>query len=121
MTTGEKLERKSFDNPDETRKPGRGTAKVVNVGGFGLMHVTLEPGWRWSEDVKPAAKTESCQADHVIQMISGRMRVVCGGIEDEFGPGDIGHVPPGHDAWVVGDEPVVYLDITGSGVWARPS
>jgi hypothetical protein len=49
------------------------------------------------------------------------MRVVCGGIEDEFGPGDVGHVPPGHDAWVVGDEPVVYLDITGSGVWARPS
>jgi len=121
MAHSEKLERKSFDNPDETRTPGRGTAPVVNVGGFGLMHVTLEPGWRWSEDVKPMAKSETCQADHVIHMISGRMHVVREGSEEEFGPGDVGHIPPGHDAWVVGTEPAVYLDITGSGLWAKPS
>jgi uncharacterized RmlC-like cupin family protein len=121
MTTGETLQRKSFDHPDETRKPGRGTAQVVNVGGFGLMHVTLEPGWRWSEDVKPNAHTDTCQANHVIQMVSGHMHVVYGESEEEFGPGDLGHIPPGHDAWVVGDEPAVYLDITGSGVWARSS
>jgi len=115
------LQRGSFDNPDEVRKPGRGTAKVVNVGEFGLMHVTLEPGWRWSEDVKPIAKTDSCQAHHVIQMESGRMHVVHNdGSETEFGAGDLGLVSPGHDAWVVGDEPAVYLDITGSGVWDKP-
>jgi quercetin dioxygenase-like cupin family protein len=121
MTTSERLQRRSFDHPDETRKPGRGTAQVVNVGGFGLMHVTLEPGWRWSEDVKPMAHTETCQANHVIQMISGRMRVTHEGTEEEFGPGDLGHIPPGHDAWVIGNAPAVYLDITGSGLWAKPS
>jgi hypothetical protein len=118
----ETLERKSFDNPDETRKPGNGTAKVVNIGGFGLMHVTLNPGWRWSQDVKPTTHTDSCRANHVIHMISGRMHVVHDdGSQEVFGPGDLGSVAPGHDAWVVGDEPAVYLDITGSGVWARPS
>jgi quercetin dioxygenase-like cupin family protein len=120
MTANEQLQRRSFDQPDETRRPGRGTAQVVNVGGFGLMHVTLEPGWRWSDDVKPSAHTDTCQADHVIQMISGHMHVVREGAEEDFGPGDVGHIPPGHDAWVVGDEPAVYLDITGSGIWARP-
>jgi quercetin dioxygenase-like cupin family protein len=85
------------------------------------MRVTLEPGWRWSEDVKPMAHTEMCQANHIIQVQSGRIRISYDGTEVEFGPGDLGHIPPGHDGWVIGDEPVVYLDITGSGIWARPS
>lgn len=121
MTTNQKLERKSFDNPDETRNPGRGTAQVVTVGGFGLMHVTLGPGWRWSEDVKPTAHTETCQANHVIQMLSGRLGISYEGTEEEFGPGDLGHIQPGHDGWVIGDEPAIYLDVTGSGIWAKPS
>src|SRR5438105_1807118 len=110
MTTSDSLQRRSFDNPDEVRRPGSGTAKVVNVAEFGLMHVNLPAGWRWSTDVKPIAKTDSCQARHVIHMESGRMRVVMeDGTETEFGPGDVGLVSPGHDAWVVGDEPAVYL------------
>lgn len=118
----ETVQRKSFDTPDETRRPGNAIAQVVNIGGFGLMHVALNPGWRWSQDVKPTAHTDSCQANHVFQMASGRMHVVHeDGSEEEFGPGDLGLVAPGHDAWVVGDEPAVYLDITGSGTWAKPS
>jgi hypothetical protein len=122
MATSEKLQRRNFEEPDDKRKPGRGTANVVNVGEFGLMHVTLSPGWRWSEDVKPTTHTDSCQARHVIHMQSGRMHVVMeDGSETLFGPGDVGLISPGHDAWVVGDEPAVYLDITGSGVWAKPT
>ena len=122
MGGNEKLQRRNFDDPDETRKPGSGTARVVNIGEFGLMDVSLPPGWRWSQDVKPITGTDSCQAYHVIQMRSGRMHVVLDdGSETEFGPGDLGLVSPGHDAWVVGDEPAVYLDITGSGTWAKPS
>ncbi|HEX6508743.1 MAG TPA: cupin domain-containing protein [Chloroflexota bacterium] len=121
MTTSESLQRKSFDNPEETRSLGRGTAQVVNVGGIGLMHVTLQPGWRWSEDLKPRGHTETCQANHVIQMVSGHLRVTHEGSEEEFGPGELGHIPPGHDGWVVGNESAVYLDITGSGIWPKPS
>jgi quercetin dioxygenase-like cupin family protein len=89
---------------------------------MGIMHVTLQPGWKWSKDVKPIAKTDSCQAPHLNYMISGRMHVVMDdGTEEDFGPGDIAVIPPGHDAWVVSDEPVVTLDVTGSGVWAKPS
>jgi hypothetical protein len=122
MATSKDLQRRSFDNPDETRKPGSGTASVVNIAEFGLMHVSLPPAWRWSKDVKPTAKTDSCQARHVIHMESGRMHVVMeDGTETEFGPGDVGLVSPGHDAWTVGDVAAVYLDITGSKVWAKPS
>src|ERR1035437_575468 len=122
MATSDKLQRRSFDSPDETRRPGRGTANVVKVGEFGLMSVSLPPGWRWSEDVKPTVNTDSCQALHVIEMHSGRMHVVHDdGSETDFGPGDVGLISPGHDAWVVGNEPAEYLDITGSGIWAKPS
>lgn len=119
MTKSEDLERKSFDRPDETRSLGRGSANIANIGGYALMFVSLEPGWRWSEDVKPMVGTESCQANHLIHFVSGRLHVTRGASEEEYGPGDIGHIPSGHDAWVVGNEPVVYLDITGSGVFPR--
>ncbi len=103
---------KSFNNPDEQHKPGRGTVDVVSVGGVTTRRLTLQPGWRWSEDVKPEAKTETCQIAHYNIHISGRLGVTMNGKETEYGPGDVALVPPGHDAWVLGDEPVVIIEQT---------
>ena len=113
---------KSFDSPDETRPfQGKGEARVVNIGGQAVGKATFEPGWKWSENVKPIAQTDSCQVSHLGYILSGRIHIqMDDGSEEELGPGQVGAVPSGHDAWTVGDEAVVYLDITGSGVWAKP-
>lgn len=108
-----KMQHKNFDTPDEQHKPGRGTVDVVKLDGFTLRRLTFQPGWRWSEDVKPTAKTESCQIPHLNIQISGKLGVkMTDGTEHEFGPGDISLVPPGHDAWVVGNEPVIIIEQT---------
>jgi quercetin dioxygenase-like cupin family protein len=79
----------------------------------------LEPGWRWSEHVQPLAGTDSCEASHTGYVLSGRMRVaMADGVEGEAGPGFAFVIPPGHDAWVVGDEPCVFLDFTGMDEYA---
>jgi len=94
--------------------------ELVNVGGSTIGLITFEPGWRWSECVKPVVGTESCQAPHTGYTISGRLHVVMDdGTEGEVGPGDAGWVAPGHDAWVVGDEPYVGLDFTGAADYAK--
>ena len=103
---------KSFDTPDEQHKPGRGTVDVVILGGTTTRRLTFQPGWKWSEDVKPAAKTETCQIPHLNIHISGRLKVQMDGKETEYGPGDVALIPPGHDAWVVGDEPAVIIEQT---------
>jgi hypothetical protein len=106
------IEVKRFDAPDETRPfEGRGKADVVNVGGKAVARGVFEPGWRWSENVKPIARTDSCEVSHLGYCISGRMRVrMDDGSEVEMGPGQVVAIPPGHDAEVVGDEPCVFLD-----------
>jgi hypothetical protein len=115
------LLKRTFDSPDETRPAGSGKAAIVNLGQATFMRVTLPPGWRWSKDVKPIAHTESCQAAHLGYVLSGRMHAVMDdGTEADFGPGDLMLMAPGHDAWVVGNEPYVGLDITGSAAWAKP-
>ena len=107
------IQEKRFDTPDEQHKLGRGTVDIVKLGGFTLRRLTFQPGWKWSEDVKPEAKTDSCQIPHLNIHISGRLHVkMTDGIEKEYGPGDITLVPSGHDAWVVGDEPVVIIEQT---------
>jgi len=121
MTMTQTVERRTFQQPDERRPAGSGEARILNVGEIGLMRVTLPAGWRWSIDVDPVVRTGSCQAPHLVYVLSGRIHIrMEDGTEEELGPADVGTVPPGHDAWTVGDEPVVYLDITGSGVWAKP-
>ena len=107
------MQNKSFDEPDTTRSFPKGKVELVKLGliSFGLS--TFEPGWRWSESVKPLAKTASCQALHTIYHMSGRLHVrLDDGTEKEYGPGDVYMIPPGHDAWTVGDEPAVGLDIS---------
>jgi quercetin dioxygenase-like cupin family protein len=111
-----KLERKSFDKADETRpfKDNKGRMEVVAVGDHVIGKGIFEPGWRWSEHVKPIAGTPSCQAAHTGYILEGRMAVrMDDGSHAEYGPGDAFFMPPGHDAWIVGDSRCVVLDFTG--------
>jgi len=114
------MERKSLDAPDERRSFPKGQVQVVTVGGTTFGRATLQPGWKWSESVKPIAGTETCQTEHLQYHVSGRLHVVMDdGTEAEFGPGDVSLIPPGHDAWVVGNEPVVIIDILGMANYAK--
>ncbi len=99
---------KTFDTPDETRQPDKTRIDVVHLGSATAARFTLQPGWRWSECVKPVVGTDSCQARHLGAVVSGRLHVVHDdGSEGDAGPGDAYLIEPGHDAWVVGDEPFV--------------
>jgi len=119
---GTRMEKKSFASPDETRpfEEGSGELRLVNTGQGAVGQATFRPGWRWSKHVKPIAKTESCQAAHVGYFVSGRLRVrMDDGSEEEFGAGEVHVIPPGHDAWVVGDEACVAVDWTGFSDYAK--
>jgi hypothetical protein len=115
------LEVKNFDSADERRPfEGKGHADVVNVAGRDIGRGTFEPGWRWSENVKPIAETDSCQVSHLGYVVSGRMRVFMDdGSEGECGPGDVVAIAPGHDAEVVGEEPCVMVDFGEFGEYAK--
>jgi quercetin dioxygenase-like cupin family protein len=117
------LEAKSLDTPEEVREfVSNGRAEIVNLSSGSVGKGTFEPGWRWSEHVKPIAGTESCQVQHIGYVLSGRMKVVGDdGSEIEVKPGDAFDMPPGHDAWTVGDEPCVLVDFGGlEGYAQRP-
>ena len=115
------VEVKSFNSPDEVRPfEGNGQAEVINVGGRTIGRGTFEPGWKWSENVKPIAGTDSCQVSHLGYCLSGRMKVMMDdGSEGECGPGDVVAIPPGHDAVVVGDEACVFIDFGEFGDYAK--
>ena len=121
QTTPDVVQHKSFQRPEDVREFPKGRVEIVNVGDFTLGRATLQPGWRWSTCVKPVVKTKSCQAAHLQYHVSGRLHVVMDdGTEQEFVAGDVSYLPPGHDAWVVGNESVVMVDITGMGNYAKP-
>ena len=114
------MQRKSLASPDEVRTFPNGQVELATLGGVTFGRATFQPGWRWSESVKPLVNTQWCEAPHVQYHISGRLHVVMyDGTEFEFGPGDVGVIPPKHDAWVVGDEPAVIVDISGMKQYAR--
>jgi len=117
------LEVKSFDSPDETRPfEGKGQAEIVMMGGRPVGRATFEPGWRWSQNVKPIAGTESCQVNHLGYILSGRLRIFMeDGTEGEAGAGDVFAIAPGHDAEVVGDEPCVSLEFGDASTYAKRS
>ncbi len=116
------MQKKTISQPDETRKFDKGQVDLVSLGGVTFGRATLQPGWKWSTCVKPLVKTKSCQAPHLQYHVSGRLHVVMDdGSSQEFGPGDIALLPPGHDAWVVGNDPVVVIDISGMVNYAQPS
>lgn len=114
------LSKKSSKKPDETRKFDKGILKVAKVGDFTLGLGTYRPGWKWSESVKPIVKTDSCRGHHTGYVISGRMAgVMDDGTKWVLSAGDFVDLPPGHDAWVVGKKPVVFLDFMGAADYAK--
>lgn len=114
------IEKKSLDKPEEVRSFPNGKVELVKVGEVTFGKGTFQPGWKWSESIKPIAKTESCQVRHTHMQISGKLHVkMDDGTEMEFLPGDVGIIEPGHDAWVVGNDPVVMIDYTGMNNYAR--
>jgi hypothetical protein len=112
---------KDFGKPDEVRTFPHGRIELLHIGGGTVGRMTLEPGWRWSTDVKPIAGTEWCEAPHFQYMISGRIHIkMKDGTEADLAAGTVHHLPAGHDAWVVGNEPVVAVDWFGATNYARP-
>jgi hypothetical protein len=116
----EAFEFKSLNSPDEVRKFDKGKVELVNVAGVAVGRATFERGWKWSTCVKPIAKTKSCQAAHLGYQLSGTMTTrMDDGTERTSKAGDVLNIPPGHDAWVVGDEPVVVIDFQGMVDYAK--
>jgi len=116
------MEAKSFSVPDEVRKFDKGKLELVNIGGATIGRAVFEPGWRWSTSVKPIVNTKSCEAPHFQYHVSGTIKVLMDdGTEKEFKAGDVSFLPSGHDAWVVGNEPVVVVDFQGMADYAKAS
>ncbi|TDQ51507.1 nuclear transport factor 2 family protein [Actinorugispora endophytica] len=120
--TAEGAECRGFDDADEVREFGNGRLEVLNIGGREIDRAVFQPGWRWSENVKPIAGTDLCMFSHFGHVMSGTLHVrMADGTEIDCGPGDVMRVAPGHDAWVVGDEAVTIVDWEqGKGDYAKP-
>lgn len=115
-----KAEMGSFGTPDEVRTFPKGKLELIRIGGAAIGRATFEPGWRWSTSVQPLVNTKSCEAPHFQYHISGTLKIVMDdGTELVCRAGDVSLLPMGHDAWVVGDEPVVVVDFQGMLDYAR--
>ena len=111
---------KAFEQPDEVRTFEKGRFEIVRIGGTVVGRATYEPGWKWSEHVGAPAGASSCMVEHVGLVISGQAAVkMDDGEERVMEPGDLFYVPPGHDSWVVGNEPYISLHVMGSENYAR--
>jgi len=118
--TEAKAEVKNFGTPDEVREFPKGKVELIKVGGATIGRATFQPGWKWSESVQPLAKTKSCEAPHYQYHVSGELMVkMDDGTMVQCKPGDISLLPMGHDAWVVGNEPVVVVDFQGMVDYAK--
>jgi mannose-6-phosphate isomerase-like protein (cupin superfamily) len=116
-----KFEVKSHDKPDEVRTPNKTRVEVVRLDGFTLGRFVFQPGWRWSECIKPVVKTESCQNSHVGYAVSGQLTVVAkDGSQKHIKPGESYTIPPGHDAWVEGKDPFVCIEVMSAEQYAKP-
>ena len=106
-----------FGSPDETRSPDKTTVEIVRLGGAGVSRMRLEPGWKWSECIKPVVGGEQCQVHHVGLLQSGTLHVAHeDGTEQEINAGQAYVIEPGHDAWVVGDEAVLGFEFDARAV-----
>lgn len=107
------MTKKNFDQPDESMQPAEKIkADVVQMDDWTVIRVTGSPGWKWSNDLKPVQKTDSCQTDHLLYILSGGMTVrMDDGQEFTYAPGDLAHIPAGHDGWGLNDEPTVWIEL----------
>jgi quercetin dioxygenase-like cupin family protein len=113
-------EQKTFQTPDETRAFELGQFDLLRIGDSEIGRLTLQPGWRWSDHVKPIAGTDLCGAPHFQYHLQGTLHILMGdGTEFDARPGDVTALPQGHDAWVVGDQPVVVIDWWGASNYAK--
>ncbi|MBO3749857.1 cupin domain-containing protein [Streptosporangiaceae bacterium NEAU-GS5] len=118
--SGQVTQHLTFTSPTETRPFANGRLELLHVGGSDIGRLVLEPGWRWSNDVKPIAGTELCEAPHFQYHVAGVLRIaMADGTTFDAGPGDVTSLPAGHDAWVVGDEPVIVVDWFGASEYAK--
>jgi len=115
-----KFETKSHSSPDEVRSPDKTRVEIIRLEGFTIGRFNFEPGWRWSECVKPVVKTESCQASHVGYAVSGRITVrMQDGTQKTIAAGESYTIPPGHDAWVEGNERFVGIEVMSAEQYAK--
>ena len=116
----DQMQTKSLDAPDERRTPEKTRVDLVHLGGVTLGRFTFQPGWRWSECIKPVVGTESCQVHHVGVVTAGRLTVqVAGGQPVTVKAGDAYDIPPGHDAWVEGQEAFSAIEVQGAQQYAQ--
>ncbi|HYF45980.1 MAG TPA: cupin domain-containing protein [Acidimicrobiales bacterium] len=114
------IETNDFAAPDETRTPDKTTVELVKLAGGEIGRYTFEPGWRWSECIKPVVQTDTCQVEHIGYVVSGHLHVVHDdGTEADLTQGAVYRVAPGHDAWTVGDEAAVFVEFQGAANYAR--
>jgi len=110
---------KRFDKPDETRTFGRGKFELIHIGGMTIGRATYEPGWKWSEHVGKGIGKKTCDVEHVGIVVSGCATAAMNdGRVFEMKAGDVFYIAPGHDSWVVGDEPYVSLHLLGATDYA---
>ena len=110
-------QKKSMDTPDETRDFEQGKLQTATLRDFKVARAVLQPGWKWSEHIKPIVQTDSCQVRHTGYVVSGQMKIVMDDrSEMDLGPGDAYVIEPGHDAWIVGSEPCVLVDVSSEMV-----
>jgi mannose-6-phosphate isomerase-like protein (cupin superfamily) len=115
-----KLQAKSHNSPDEVRSPDKTRVEVVRLEGFTFGRLTFQPGWRWSESIKPVVHTDSCQVSHAGYAVSGSAIIrMNDGSEKTIVAGDSYTIPPGHDAWVVGKEPFVCIEVMSAEQFAK--
>jgi len=120
MKSMKNMEVKNLNKPDEVRTFEKGKVELVNIGGAMVGRAVFEPGWKWSKHVKPMAKTKSCEAPHFQYHVSGTLHVVMDdGTEKDVRAGEVSMLGAGHDAWVVGNEPVVVVDFQGMLDYAK--
>lgn len=117
-----KFEVKSHATPDEVRSPNKTRVEVCQHENFTIGRFNFQPGWRWSECIKPVVKTDFCQVSHVGYAVSGRIKVhMKDGTEKTISAGESYTIPPGHDAWVEGNEPFVGIEVMSADTYAKPA
>ena len=120
LVSVQKFENKSHTSPDEVRTPSKTRVEIVRLEGYTIGRFRMEPGWRWSECIKPVVQTQSCELSHVGHAISGRITVqLKDGSKQTISAGDSYAIPPGHDAWVEGNEPFVGIEVLSAEQYAK--